>query len=121
MMQDELTKYLAAVPMEDQTAHTIARHFVENMVMIYGCPQILLSDCGAYFLSEMFKSVCRLFHVKTNTTATQPMTNGSLERTHRALVEFTRHFVDGDQPDWDDCIKNAVFAYNTQQVMRRLN
>jgi hypothetical protein len=29
-MQNELTKYLIALPMRDQTAETIARHFVDN-------------------------------------------------------------------------------------------
>lgn len=113
-MQDDLTKYLVAVPMQDQTAETIARHFVENLVLIYGCPQILLSDCGANFLSELFKNICKLLHVqKINTTAVHPMTNGSLERTHRVLVEFIRHFVNQDQTNWDEWVKYAVFAYNT--------
>lgn len=92
-MQDDLTKYL----MKDQTAESIARHFVENFVLIYGCPQILLSDCGANFLSDLFKNICNLLHVqKINTTAAHPMTNGALERTHRVLVEFIRHFVTQD-------------------------
>jgi hypothetical protein len=36
-----------------------------------------------------------------------------LERTHRVLVEFIRHFVTQDQTDWDEWVKYAVFAYNT--------
>lgn len=41
------------------------------------------------------------------------MTNGSLERTHRVLVEFIRYFVNQDQTNWDEWVKYAVFAYNT--------
>jgi cleavage and polyadenylation specificity factor subunit 1 len=48
-VQDVLTKFLVAVPLEDQTAEQVAKAFVENVVLIYGIPQIILSDCGSQF------------------------------------------------------------------------
>jgi len=45
-VQDELSKFLKAVSLEDQTAEQVA------MVLMYGIPQIILSDCRGQFLSE---------------------------------------------------------------------
>jgi hypothetical protein len=47
---------------------------------------------------------------KINATARHPTTNGSLERSHRVLIEFIRHFADTDQRNWDYCVRYAVFA-----------
>ena len=48
-VQDELSKFLIAVPLEDQTAEQVAKAFVNQVVLIYGIPQVILSDCGIQF------------------------------------------------------------------------
>jgi len=63
-VQDELSKFLIAIPLEYQTLEQVARAFVDHVVLIYGVPQIILSDCGSQILSETFKSVCKLLGVK---------------------------------------------------------
>jgi hypothetical protein len=37
----------------------VAKAFVDN-VLIYGIPQVVLSDCGSQFLSETFRNVCKI-------------------------------------------------------------
>lgn len=44
-------KFLIAVPLKQQTAEEAAKAFVENFVLIYEQPQVVLSDCGANILS----------------------------------------------------------------------
>jgi hypothetical protein len=58
-----LSKLLIAGPLEDQTAEQVAKATVDH-VLIYGIPQINLSDCGSQFLSETFKCVCKLLGIK---------------------------------------------------------
>jgi len=36
-----------------------------------------------------------------------------LERSHRTLAEYLRHYINEEQTDWDDWIPYAMFAYNT--------
>jgi hypothetical protein len=50
---------------------------------------------------------------KIQTTAFHPESNGGLERSHRVLAEYLRHYVREDQTDWDDWIPYAVYVYNT--------
>jgi hypothetical protein len=53
--QDDLTKFIAAIPILTQDAETVAREFVQGIVLRYGIPEVILTDQGANFLSELFK------------------------------------------------------------------
>ena len=50
-VQVELSTLLKTVPLEDQTAEQVAKVFVDRVALVYGIPQIILSDCGSHFLS----------------------------------------------------------------------
>lgn len=112
--QDELSKYTLAIPIEQQDAPTIAKAFVDNVVLKFGIPQVVLTDQGSNFLSELFKNTCKLLGVKKiNSTSYHPETNGALERSHRTLTEYLRHFISEDQTNWDTWIAYAIFVFNT--------
>jgi len=92
--QDDLSKYLAAISIPQQEAETVARVFVLNIVLKLGAPAQLLTDQGSNFLSDLFKNVCRLLRInKVQTTPFRPESNGGLERSHRVLAEYLRHYV----------------------------
>jgi len=83
---------MVAIPILTQDAETVAREFVQNIVLKYGIPEVILTDQGANFLSELFRNVCRLLQIaKVQTAAFHPESNGSLERSHRVIVEYVRH------------------------------
>lgn len=111
--QDDLTKFMAAVPIPVQDAETVAREFVQNIVLKFGTPDVILTDQGSHFLSELFARTCKLLRIKrTHTTAFCPQSNGRLEHGHRVLIEYLRHYVTEDQKDWDDWIPYATCVYN---------
>jgi hypothetical protein len=65
-------------------------------------------------MSKIFKECCKLLHIKKiNTTAYHPQSNGALERSHRTLAEYLRHYVNEKKQDWDDFIPYAMFTYNS--------
>jgi IS30 family transposase len=100
--QDELSKYTLAIPTEHQDAVTIAKAFVEEVILKFGIPQMILTDQGSNFMSEVFTNVCKLLKIKNiKCTAYHPETNGALERTHRVLVEYLRCFILEDKSNWD--------------------
>jgi hypothetical protein len=83
-IQDDLSKFLIAVPLAEQLADEVAKAFVDNVILIYGAPRTILSDCGSQFLSMSFKKVCKLLGIKrTQTTSWHPQPNRSNERTQR--------------------------------------
>ena len=112
--QDDLSKFLVAVPISQQDAETVARAFVLNVVLKFGAPAQILTDQGSNFLSELFKNTCKLLKIKKiQTTALHSESNGDLERSHRVLAEYLRHYVHEDQTDWDEWVPYALSVYNT--------
>jgi hypothetical protein len=77
--QDDLSKYVVAVPIAQQDAETIARVFVEKIVLTYGTPQVLQTDQGANFVSEVFKNTCKILIIKKiQSTAFHPESQGKV-------------------------------------------
>jgi hypothetical protein len=98
------------VPISQQDDLTIARVFVEQIILKFGIPQILLTDQGSNFLSELFANVRKLLRVKRiKTSPYHPQTNGALEKTHRVLVEYLRCYILENQTDWNKWIPYATF------------
>ena len=109
-----MSKFTVAIPIAQQDALTVARAFVEQVILIFGIPQSLLTDQGSNFLSELFANTCKLLKVKrVKTSAYHPQTNGALERTHRVLIEYLRCYILENQTDWDKWIPYATFMFNT--------
>ena len=101
-----------AVATSDQTALTIAKLFVEQIVCRHGVPAQLLSDCGAAFLSHLLTEICKLLGVeKLNTTAYHPQTDGLVERFNRTLTDMLAKKVEQSEKNWDNHLPFVLFAY----------
>jgi len=112
-MQDLLTKYSVAVPLQEATSLTIADAFVKHFICIYGAPKIILTDQGTNFLSSLIRNLAKKFNIKhLKTTAYHPQSNGSLERSHHVLTEYLKTQINKDE-EWDEHVSLAMFSYNT--------
>lgn len=113
-MQDDLTKFSLAVPLPDHTANTIAKTFIEHLVCLHGIPQAVMTDQGTDFLSKIFTSCCKILQIeKIKTTAYHPQSNGALERSHRTLTEYLRHYTNERKQNWDEYLPYSMFVYNS--------
>ena len=89
VFMDYLTKWPEVFATHDQSALTIAKLFVQEVVCRHGVPSQLLSDRGKAFLSQLMMEVCRVLGVKkVNTTAYHPQTDGLVERFNRTLINM---------------------------------
>lgn len=113
-IQDDLTKFLFAFPIENHQANTIAKVFVENFVCIHGIPMSILTDNGPEFVGEIFTHICKLLKIeKKMSSPYHPQTNGGLEKTHRVIKEMLRHNVDKNAHNWCENIPFVVFSFNS--------
>jgi len=77
--QDELSKFMVAIPKERQDAETTAKEYVLNTVLKFGTPRNILTDQGSNFISNLFKETCKLLKIKKiQCSAFHPESNGSL-------------------------------------------
>jgi hypothetical protein len=112
--QDNLSKYLIAIPLKNQTAQCVTEALVKNIILIFGIPNEIVTDQGINFMGDVFKRICKMFKIeKINTTAYHPESNGALERTHKTLVSYLRCFCNKETDNWDEYLPFACFAYNT--------
>jgi hypothetical protein len=62
--RNDLSKFLAVVPIPQQDAETVAKAFVLDVVLKFGAPAQILTDKGSNFLSNLFKITCKLLKIK---------------------------------------------------------
>ena len=111
---DYLTKWVEVFPTADQTALTIARLLVTEVISRHGVPRELLSDRGAAFLSSLLQEVSQIMGLhKVNTTAYHPQGDGLVERFNRTLTEMLSKTVERSGKDWDTRLPYVLFAYRT--------
>jgi len=93
--QDELSKFILAIPIVQQDAMTVARAFVEEIILKFGIPQSILTDQGSNFMSEVFGNVCKILKIKRiKCTAYHPHAKGVLERTQSTCgISQVFHFL----------------------------
>jgi hypothetical protein len=99
--QDELPKFTLAVPIVQLDAMTVARAFVEEIILKFEIPQSILTDQGSTFMSEVSGNVQNFENYEDKVYCLSSAENGALERTHRVLVEYLRCFILEDQSNWD--------------------
>ena len=85
---DLFTRWIETVALPDQSAVSVARAFVENVVLRYGAPGSLLTDQGTNFESQLMGEICSLLNVKKiRTSVFHPRTDGQAERMNRTIKE----------------------------------
>ncbi len=111
---DYLTKWTEAFASSDAKAITIAKLFMEKLVIRFGCPLEILTDRGKNFQSKLLLEICNLCNVhKISTSSYHPETNGLVERFNRTLCNMLAMYVAKQQDDWDFWLPYCLFAYNT--------
>lgn len=113
-LQDELTKFIEAVPLRNKEANTVAKALVENFILKYGVPDNIATDQGTEFINEVFRGTCKLLKIQhLQSTAYHHESIGALENTHKVLGAYLRSYVSEKHTDWDTWLPYYVFCYNT--------
>jgi hypothetical protein len=111
---DHCTRWPILVPLAETSAPTVARAFFDHVICVHGCPDNLLSDRGANFLSKIVLEVCRIMRTnKLNTSSYHPQTNAIQERFNAVILDTISHYVNETHTDWDKYLSAIQFAYRT--------
>ena len=108
------TKYLVTVPLRDKTALAVAKALVKHIYLVYGAPELQVSDNGGEFVNEVLQNVTKLLGIgKAKITAWRPQSNGVVERVHSTMNAMFAKSVQDNQRDWCTQLKYITYAYNT--------
>ena len=112
-IMDGFTRYLVAVPIPDQKTETLVTEIIDNWILVHGCFEVLHTDNGSNYTSNLFKEVmARLGVIKTYTPAYSPEGN-RVERSHKVLGDIIRSDNRFEDQNWTSKINAAVMAYNS--------
>ena len=112
-----LSKMGVVIPtVRDIDAEDLTMIFLVHVFLKHGTPTDIISDRGKHFISQFWRSLCRLLDIKANlSTAYHPETDGQTERVNQILEQYLHIFVNYQQDDWEHLLPLAEFAYNNTQ------
>jgi len=113
VITDHWSRYAWTVPLADESQDTIARAFIDTIILQHGAPEKLLTDRGAPFLSTLNQNLYKMCGIKKlNTSPLHPQSNGKCERQNRTLCNILASYVSDRQNDWPAYLQAATAAYN---------
>ena len=111
--QDAHTKWVELAGLPDKTAEAVAEGLMAAWLDRHGPMVRLVSDQGKEFVNKVNSEVCKRLGIQHQTTSPgHPQSNGLVERTNRAFLEYLRKYPDGSN-DWAPHLPTFQFAYNT--------
>ena len=114
VMTDAFTKYVELAAIEDKTALTVARTFLERWICRFSAPVMLVTDQGKEFCNYVLEGVCKLWDVdKKRTSPFHPQTNSAAESYNRSLIKYMRAVIKDNQTlEWEELLPAMAFSYN---------
>ena len=91
---------------------TVANAIYKDLVLVHGCPEILLSDNGKEFTNDLLAYVCEEFNIEQHFTSPYtPRSNGKTENFNKFLKASIRKLCQEDKEAWDQVLPQILFAY----------
>ncbi|XP_028724137.1 uncharacterized protein LOC114692502 [Peromyscus leucopus] len=113
---DTFSGWIEAFPTKNETANVVTKKLLEEIFPRYGMPQILGSDNGPAFVSQVSQKVAKLLGVDWKLhCAYRPQSSGQVERANRTIKEtLTKLTLATGTRDWVLLLPLALYrARNT--------
>ncbi|XP_055918604.1 uncharacterized protein K02A2.6-like [Eupeodes corollae] len=98
---DQLTKFVLIKPIRKANATSVIKFLQEDVFLIFGVPESILSDNGSQFIGKEFSKMTKIYGITHYRTAVySPQANAS-ERVNRSILAAIRAYIDPGQTNWD--------------------
>jgi len=113
IMVDFFSKFVIAIPSKTTSSKENLRLLIDHWISIFGPPQILVSDNGTCFSSNIWKKAMEDFQIDHRFSAVYfPQTNGAAERAVKTIKERLRVALLEEGSNWVDAIPKVVNGIN---------
>lgn len=108
---DYITRYVIASATYNQTVPTISNFILSKIVLVYGSPQIIITDNATNFTSVLVKNALESLSIKHKLiTAYHHEGNGLVKRTDGSIKLLLKCLVSNNNKVWSEWLPFAVFA-----------
>lgn len=102
---DYFSKFPVLIPMRQVDAEAVAKKVFRHWISIFGSPQIIHTDRGSNFESDLFRQQCALFGIiKTRTSPYYPQADGLVERLFRTVKPMISAVVLTNKMEWCEAL-----------------
>lgn len=112
---DLATKYVIAKPLRTATADSIVNIFNNDVNLIHGSPQVILTDNGSQFAGKTFKKYCESINSKLHLIPRHFPSANPCERYIKTLKTMMSIYAKEDQRNWGKNLQYLTFAINTSR------
>ena len=112
LVVDSFSKWSEAFPLKTMEAREVAWKLYDEIICRFGCPESILTDRGANFVSNLMKELCNIFKIsKINTSSYHPATNSTAERMNSVILQKLRIFCNKKQTNWAQLLPSIMLSY----------
>lgn len=110
VITDLFSKFVMVQPFREATAETLTQ-FVENSIfLLFGVPEVVLTDNGTQFVSKSFQELLSRYHVTHwRTPNYHPQVNDT-ERVNRVITTAIRATLKGNHKEWTNNLQRIANA-----------
>ena len=112
VLQDVFSKWTELSPIGAATAKNVVSKMKE-ILLRHGAPDVLISDNGTQFTSNLFRELAEDWRIDFETTAPFSPQSNPVERPNRVVKTMIAQFVKGRHTTWDNHLGEFQFALNT--------
>ncbi|XP_074360464.1 uncharacterized protein LOC141700650 [Apium graveolens] len=110
---DNMTKWVEAKAMRTINQHDYIK-FMDNILMRFGIPRVLVSDNGPQFVGSEFESYLQERGIKyLKSSVAYPQGNRQVEVTNRILIRGVEKRLRESKTKWPEELPHILWAYST--------
>lgn len=99
---DVFSKYVLLHPMRSATGEKLVQYLEENVFMVYGVPNIIVSDNGTQMTSKIYKNLLEAYKVRPWYTCYYLPQANPVERSNQSVKTAIRMFITKNHhAEWD--------------------
>lgn len=110
---DAFSKFVHIHPMRVATARGMMRFLENNIFMVFGVPERIVSDNGSQFVSHEYKTFLKSYQsAPFYVSRYHPQANAA-EAANKTIGNAIRCYINSDHREWDRHISKIACAMNT--------